>query len=218
MPLLRSFARRVVTGLCPLILVLMTPASAQAFDEPRRVVALGDSLTAGYGLEPGESFPDQLERALRAAGMDVVVENAGVSGDTSAGGLARLDWAVPDGTDLVIVELGANDALRGIDPALTRANLSAILQHLEARGVPVLLAGMRAPPNMGKEFLGAFDSIYPELAEEYEVPLYPFYLDGVAGDAGLNLEDGMHPTAEGIAVIVRAILPAVEAALPPVPD
>jgi acyl-CoA thioesterase I len=178
--------------------------------EPVSVVAFGDSLTAGYGLAPGESFPEQLEAALRRGGNDVVVANAGVSGDTASDGLARLEWSVPADADLVIVELGANDALRGIDPAVTRAALSEILAKLQARGQAVLLAGMLAPRNLGDRYAAAFDAIYPELAAKYAVPLYPFFLEGVAADAALNQGDGIHPTGAGVAKIVEAILPEVE--------
>jgi acyl-CoA thioesterase-1 len=179
--------------------------------EPVSIVALGDSLTAGYGLAPGQSFPEQLERALRARGHDVTVANAGVSGDTASDGLARLEWSVPAEADAVIVEFGANDALRGIDPSVTRTALKGILEKLRARGQLALLAGMLAPRNLGAEYAAAFDAIYAELAEEYDVRLYPFFLEGVAADAALNQPDGIHPTAEGVARIVEALLPDVEA-------
>lgn len=175
------------------------------------IVALGDSLTAGYLLGPAEGFADRLEAALREAGHDnVKVVNAGVSGDTSAGGLARLDWAVGPEADAVIVELGANDALRAIDPALTRQNIQEIVSQLKARGLPILLAGMLAPPNLGRDYGEAFNTIYPDLATQEGLLLYPFFLEGVAGDRSLNLADGIHPTAEGIDIIVRSILPSVE--------
>jgi acyl-CoA thioesterase I len=178
---------------------------------PVEIVAFGDSLSAGYGVGPGEAFPDQLEAALRAKGYDVRVANAGVSGDTTTGGLARLDWSVPDSADIVIVELGANDALRGIQPDITRANLSDIVERLKARAdTSVLLTGMLAPPNMGEEFASAFNPIFPDIARQYDVPFYPFFLDGVAGVTRLNQADYMHPTGEGIAEIVRRILPSVE--------
>jgi acyl-CoA thioesterase-1 len=186
------------------------PAEARSL----RIVALGDSLSAGYQLGAADAFPAVLEAALRARGRDVTVENAGVSGDTATGGLDRIDWSVGDGTDLVIVELGANDALRGIDPAITEAALDAILTRLKARGMRVLLAGMMAPRNNGADYAKAFDSIYPRLAARHGVPLYPFFLDGVQGKAGLNLPDGMHPNPKGVRVIVERILPMVEAALP----
>lgn len=175
-----------------------------------KVVALGDSLSAGYQLGPSDAFPVVLEAALKAKGLDVAVENAGVSGDTASGGRERLDWSVPDDTDLVIVELGANDALRGIEPALTEQALDEIIAQLKERKIGVLLAGMLAPRNNGPEFVAAFDAIYPRLAEKHGVPLYPFFLDGVQGRPDLNLEDGMHPNPKGVRAIVARILPAVE--------
>lgn len=184
------------------------PGSTAA--EPLRIVAFGDSLTAGLGLAQTEAFPVQLEAALRAKGYDVEVINAGVSGDTASGGLDRLDWSVPAKTDAVILELGANDALRATDPAVTRKSLDEILQRLKARKVEVLLAGMQAPPNMGADYIAAFNRIYPDLAQKHEVLLYPFFLDGVAAVDSLNQRDGIHPTAEGIETIVQRILPYVE--------
>ena len=178
--------------------------------DPVSIVALGDSLTAGYGLGPGESFPEQLETALRERGYDVAVANAGVSGDTASDGLARLEWSVPADADIVIVELGANDALRGIDPAVTRASLSKIVATLRERGQAVLLAGMLAPRNLGEGYADKFDVIYPELAAEHGVPLMPFFLEGVAADRNLNQSDGMHPTKAGVAKIVENVLPAVQ--------
>jgi acyl-CoA thioesterase-1 len=178
--------------------------------EPVRIVALGDSLTAGYKLPKKDAFPVQLQLALRKLGHDVIVMNAGVSGDTAAAGLARLDWAVPEGTDAVILSLGANDALRGIDPVKTYEALTQIVARLKARDVAVLVAGMRAPPNMGAEYTQTFNRIHSYLAEHHEVILYPFFLDGVAGKAELNQKDGIHPTAEGIAEIVRRMTPFVE--------
>jgi acyl-CoA thioesterase I len=175
-----------------------------------RVVAFGDSLSAGYGLPQTAAFPNVLERELRKKGLAVVVENAGVSGDTASGGRDRLDWSVGDGTDLVIVELGANDALRGLDPKITEAALDEILARLKARKISAILAGMRAPPNNGADYARAFDSLYKRLAEKHGVPLYPFFLDGVAGDPRLNLPDGIHPTAAGIEEIVRRMLPLVD--------
>ena len=182
--------------------------AAQA--EPYRIVGFGDSLMAGYQLGPGEGFPDRLQAALRAKGRDVEVTGAGVSGDTSSGGLARLDWSVPDGTDLVILELGANDMLRGIMPELTEKNLDAMLSRLKERKIGVLLAGMKAAPNLGADYAAAFDGIYPRLAEKYGVPLYPFFLDGVAADLKLLQSDGIHPTAEGVDIMVERMLPFVE--------
>lgn len=181
--------------------------------EPFTIVGFGDSLMAGYQLAPGEGFTDQLEAALKAAGHDVTVANAGVSGDTTSGGLSRLDWSVPDDADLVILELGANDALRGIDPALTRSNLDAMITRLKERGIAVLLAGMLSPPNMGDNYARQFNAIYPDLAREHGVALHPFFLDGVAAEQSLLLEDGMHPNARGVAVMVEAIMPAVKAAM-----
>ena len=191
-----------------LIFTTLPVWSAQA--APVSIVALGDSLTAGYGLDPGEAFPEQLEKALRQRGLDVAVVNAGVSGDTASDGLARLEWSVPADADIVIVELGANDALRGIDPQVTRSALTQILEVLRERGQTVLLAGMLAPPNYGRDYASAFNSIYPDLAAKFEVPFYPFFLEGVAAQRALNQADGIHPTAEGIGRIVQALLPHVE--------
>ena len=180
---------------------------------PLEVVAFGDSLSAGYGVGPGESFPEQLQKALRGKGYDVDVANAGVSGDTTTGGLARVEWSVPESADLVIVELGANDALRGVSPEIAAKNLDLILQKLKTRGQAILLAGMIAPPNMGGQYAKAFDPIYPELSKKYGVPLYPFFLDGVAAKPGLNQDDAMHPNAKGVAIIVARMLPMVTEAL-----
>ncbi len=177
--------------------------------EPPVIVAFGDSLSAGYGLAEADSFPAQLERYLAARGVRAKVTNAGVSGDTTAGGLARLEWTLAAAPDLVVVELGANDMLRGIEPAVTRANLDAILSRLGARGVPVLLAGMKASPNLGRRYVHQFDAIYPELAAAHGVTLYPFFLDGVAADPALNQTDGLHPNARGVARIVAGIAPYV---------
>ena len=191
-------------------IAMLSASAPSAAAKPVSIVAFGDSLSAGYGLGPGESFPEQLQSALRARGMDVVVANAGVSGDTASDGLARLEWSVPAEADIVIVELGANDALRGIQPAVTRKALSAILEKLTGRGQSVLLAGMKAPRNLGEGYAREFDALYTDLAAQYGVPLYPFFLQGVVGDRSLNLQDGIHPTAEGVARIVEGILPAVE--------
>lgn len=182
---------------------------AEAQNRPLRLVALGDSLSAGYGLPANAAFPAVLEKQLRAAGLAVEVANAGVSGDTSQGGLERLDWSVPDGTDGVILELGANDALRGVDPAVTEKALDTIITRLKARDIPVLLTGMYAPRNLGEAYYSRFDAIYPRLAQKHGLVLYPFFLDGVAGDRRLNQPDLLHPTAEGIGVIVQSILPTV---------
>lgn len=199
----------------PLIAALVTivAASWPVLAKPITIVGFGDSLMAGYNLAPGEGFTDQLQSALRAKGHDVTVANAGVSGDTTSGGLARLDWSVPDGTDLVILELGANDMLRGIDPALVEKNLDAMMARLKARNIPVLLAGMMAAPNLGHAYGEAFGTIYPRLADRYGATLYPFFLDGVAGNASLELEDGMHPNAVGVKRMVENILPTVEKVL-----
>ncbi len=175
-----------------------------------KLVVLGDSLTAGLGLPAAQAFPARLARALKAKGIAVEIADAGVSGDTASGGLGRLDWAVPEGTQAVIVELGANDALRGVDPKITRGALDQILRRLKERGIEVLLAGMAAPRNLGNEYARGFDSIYPELAETYGALLYPFFLDGVATQAKFNQRDGIHPNADGVDIIVERILPKVE--------
>jgi acyl-CoA thioesterase I len=178
--------------------------------EPVKIVVLGDSLSAGLGLTAEAAFPTKLAAALKAKGIAVTIANAGVSGDTASGGLGRLDWSVPDATDAVILELGANDALRGLDPTLTKAALDTILTRLEQRHIAVLLAGMLAPRNMGEDYVRSFDAIFPALASTYPVVFYPFFLEGVAGDAKLNQADGLHPTAAGVDVIVARILPKVE--------
>lgn len=188
--------------------MMNTAPSAQT--KPLKLVALGDSLTAGYNLPGSAAFPTVLEKLLRDKGISVEIANAGVSGDTSQGGLERVEWSVPDGTDGVILELGANDALRGVDPALTERSLDAIVTGLKARGIPVLLAGMYAPRSNGPDYVTRFDAIYPKLAEKYGLVLYPFFLDGIAGDRVLNQPDMLHPTAEGVRVIAQRILPTVE--------
>jgi acyl-CoA thioesterase-1 len=193
-----------------LALAAMLVAPAYAADRPVRIVVLGDSLSAGFGLAAQDALPAKLERALKAKGHNVTIENAGVSGDTAAGGLARLDWSVADGTDAVILELGANDALRGADPKQTRTSLEAIIRKLKERRIAVLLAGMLAPRNLGPDYVNAFDSIYPELAAEHGLILYPFILDGVAGDRALNQGDGIHPTAAGVDIMVKGLLPKAE--------
>jgi len=182
------------------------PASAKTI----QLVGLGDSLMAGYQLPPGDGFPAKLEVALKAKGLDIAIADAGVSGDTTSGGLARVDWSVPDGTDGVILELGANDALRGIAPEESEKNLDAIIAKLKARKIPVILAGMLAPPNMGGDYADRFNPIYKRLADKYQLPLYPFFLDGVAAQSNLQLEDGMHPNPRGIDVIVQHFMPQVE--------
>lgn len=185
-------------------------SSTHAQTKPLKLVAFGDSLSAGYNLPGSAAFPTVLEKLLRDKGISVEIANAGVSGDTSQGGLERLDWSVPDGTDGVILELGANDALRGVDPALTERSLDAIVTGLKARGIPVLLAGMYAPRSNGPDYVARFDAIYPKLAEKHGLILYPFFLDGIAGDRVLNQPDMLHPTAEGVRVIAQRILPTVE--------
>jgi acyl-CoA thioesterase I len=198
-------------GLALIVAALVQAAPVWA--RTLHIVALGDSLTAGFGLPPGQAFPEVLEKALRAKGYDADVANAGVSGDTAADGLARYDWAVPEGTDALIVELGANDMLRGLDPAAAKASLAAILTRAKAAHLTTLLAGMRAAPNMGADYQSRFDAIYPDLAKQFGVALYPFFLDGIAADSRLNQKDGMHPTREGVERIVANILPAVEGLL-----
>ncbi|WP_442895064.1 arylesterase [Bradyrhizobium sp. AZCC 1578] len=193
----------------PVLAQTQAPATAPA--KPVKMVVLGDSLSAGLGLSAPAAFPARLQKALSDKGIKVDMINAGVSGDTTSGGRDRLDWSIPEGTEAVILELGANDALRGIDPAVTRAALSDILTRLKARKIAVLLCGMLAPPNYGSEYAARFNAIYPELSKSYGVPLYPFFLEGVASEAKLNQADGIHPTAEGIDVIVKNILPMVEA-------
>jgi acyl-CoA thioesterase-1 len=185
-------------------------AQPQGKAGPVRIVVLGDSLVAGFQIKASDAFPAQLERALKARGHTVEVANAGVSGDTTAAGLERVGWAVPKGTDAVILELGANDALRGLDPVRAKANLDKIVTQVKAAGAEVLLAGMRAPRNWGEDYASAFDAIYPGLAGKHATLLYPFFLEGVVLDAKLNLGDGLHPNAKGVAEIVRRILPTVE--------
>ncbi|MDI6028263.1 arylesterase [Corticibacterium sp. UT-5YL-CI-8] len=188
-------------------------ALSPAYAKTVKVVGFGDSLMAGYGLGPGEGFPEKLQAALQDKGHDVVISNAGVSGDTTSGGLSRLDWSVPDDTDLVILELGANDMLRGISPETAEKNLDSMLQRLKGRGIDVLLAGMFAAPNLGADYGDRFNAIYPTLAKKYDVTLYPFFLDGVAGERSYALEDGMHPNAKGIDRMVERFLPTMEAEL-----
>jgi acyl-CoA thioesterase-1 len=202
--------KRGLLGATALGAALLAAGVAPAAAVPVEIVALGDSLTAGYGVDPGQSFPEQLQAALVARGHDASVVNAGVSGDTSADGLARLEWSVPAEADIVIVALGANDALRGLNPKLTRQALDEILAKLTARGQIVLLAGMLAPRNLGDEYGAEFDAIYPGLAVKHGVAFYPFFLEGVATDPALNQADGIHPTAMGIGKVVDAIVPLVE--------
>ena len=197
-----------IVNLCIGLFAVMSASHAQ--NRTIQIVAFGDSLMAGYRLAPDQAFPVRLAAKLKARGHDVAVANAGVSGDTTAAGRARLDWSVPDTTDAVILELGANDALRGLPPDQARANLEAMIIALKAKGAEVLLAGMQAPRTYGPEYTEAFDRIFPELAAKHDLLLYPFFLDGMALDAGLNLDDGIHPNARGVDVIVDGILPKVE--------
>lgn len=191
-------------------MAVLFAAPAVAQQQSVQLVGFGDSLMAGYQLAPSESYPAKLEAALKAKGHDVTVANAGVSGDTTSGGLSRVDWSVPDGTDGVILELGANDALRGISPAETEKNLEAIISRLKERGISVLLVGMMAPPNMGSDYSRRYNEIFPRLAEKHDLQLYPFFLDGVVTVQGTQLEDGMHPNARGVKIMVERSLPAVE--------
>jgi acyl-CoA thioesterase I len=204
--LLSAWLGCALIGLAP----WTTAATAMAAPRTLRLLALGDSLTAGWGLSAQAAFPARLEQALRARGQAVAILNAGVSGDTSAGGRARLDWALSDRPDAVIVELGANDGLRGIDPEDTYRNLSAILDRLHRAHLPVLLAGMLAPPNLGPSYGEQFQRVFTRLSAEHDVVFYPFFLDGVAATPDLTQADGMHPNAKGVDVIVGRILPAVE--------
>ena len=219
MTLLRRFSYHTRYGLAAglvntVVLAAALASSATAADEVR-ILALGDSLTAGYGLHLADAFPAQLQRALGADGFAARVINAGVSGDTSAGGLARLAWALGDHPHAAIVALGANDGLRGLDPGTTFANLDSLLAMLRDAGVAVVLAGMKAPPNLGRDYGAAFDAVYPRLAEKHGVPLYPFFLEGVAAEQDLNQEDGIHPNPRGVARIVRGILPYVKKLIAP---
>ena len=193
-----------------LALAASLPAPAAATEKPIKIVAFGDSLMAGYQLPMSAAFPAQLEKALKAKGLNVEIANAGVSGDTASGGLSRLDWSVPDGTDAVIVELGANDMLRNVDPKVTRAALEQIVTKLKQRGIEVMLAGMRSVANYGEEYARQFNAIYPELATTHNLVFYPFFLDGIAADAKLNQRDGLHPTEAGVETIVTRITPKVE--------
>jgi len=196
--------------LLSIVLLLIVAGAGQAVAAPVKILALGSSLTQGYGLPPGTEFTVQLQAALKAAGIDAVVTNAGVSGDTSAGGLARLDWSLADHPDAVILELGSNDMLRGIPPAVTEKNLRAILDKLRGAHVKVLLTGMHAQRNLGADYVKQFDTIYPRLAKDYNVLFYPFFLDGVALNPKLNQADGMHPNPAGVKVVVARMLPYVK--------
>jgi acyl-CoA thioesterase-1 len=204
-------ARRAALALiCAALVSALGPGAADAGERPVKLVALGDSLVAGFGLPASQAFPVKLEQALAAKGLAVEVVDAGVSGDTASDGLARLDWSTPEGTEAVIVAFGGNDALRGIDPKVTRSALDGILRRLKERRVAALLCGMLAPPNMGADYARAFNPIFAELAAAHGALFYPFFLDGVASDLALNQSDGIHPNAAGVEAIVARILPLVE--------
>jgi acyl-CoA thioesterase I len=193
--------------------LIWATSAAFSMADAIKIVGFGDSLMAGYQLETGQGFPAQLQKALKDQGFDVEITDAGVSGDTTSGGLARLDWSVPDGADMVILELGANDALRGVDPKQTEANLRAMIEKLKAKNVAIILAGMLAPPNMGDGYGQAFNSIFPNLSKEFGLPLIPFFLEGVAGNPALQIEDKMHPNPQGVAKMVENALPVVKESL-----
>ena len=194
-----------ISAVVVFLLMMISGAEAKSIT----ILALGDSLTAGYGLQPSDAFPVKLEAALKAKGHDVAIVNAGVSGDTALDGASRLDWALSDDIDAVIVELGANDALRGLPPQQAEQAIDDVLARLKAKGLPVLLAGMRAPPNLGPEYQASFDGMYQRLAEKHGALLYPFFLDGVAADVKLNQADGLHPNPAGVDIVVARMLPAV---------
>jgi acyl-CoA thioesterase-1 len=201
----------LILAICLLLaLVIAAGAPARAADRPLKIVVLGDSLATGLGLPTQQAFPAKLRAALQSKGVTAEIVDAALSGDTASGGLGRFDWSVPPDADAVILELGANDALRGVDPQVTRAALEEILKRLQARNTPVLLAGMLAPPNMGADYKRAFDALYPDLAKAHDVIFYPFFLDAVATDPKLNQRDGLHPNAAGVDIIVARILPKVE--------
>lgn len=206
------FSRLAAIVMAALSLAAAPITTAKSADggDTVRLVGFGDSLMAGYGLDGSEGFPARLEAALKARGHQVEITDAGVSGDTTSGGLARLDWSIPDGVDGVILELGANDALRGLPPEKTRENLEAMIARLQERGIEVLLAGMLAPPNLGADYEARFNAIYPDLAEKHDLVFYPFFLDGVTGNRDMLLDDGMHPNASGINRMVDGILPYAE--------
>ena len=209
--MVQAITRRIVlTIACMAPFATVAEAGEKAGGLPVKIVVLGDSLTAGLGLPANAAFPVRLRMALQARGLKVQITNAGVSGDTASAGLARVDWSVPEGTEAVILELGANDALRGVDPKLTHAALDRLIRHLKERGIAVLLCGMRAPRNMGADYARAFDAIFPALAESHDVLFYAFFLDGVAADPKLNQDDGIHPNGAGIDVIVKRLLPKAE--------
>jgi acyl-CoA thioesterase-1 len=209
----KGFGVAFLRGLLLFLAIASVPAASQAQAAGVKLVALGDSLTAGYGLGPGEAFPNKLQALLRAKGLSVDINNAGVSGDTSSGGLERLDWSVPDGTDGVILCLGANDMLRGIAPEITEKNLVAIVAKLKARKIAVLLVGLKAAPNLGSDYAKAFETIFPKLAAANDLVFVPFLLEGVAAEPSLNQADGMHPNGQGTTIVARTLLPAVESFL-----
>lgn len=196
-------------SLVMMLVLMVAPTKAASDDTPIKIITFGDSLSAGYQLAQGQGFSDQLQKALDESGAKTKIVNAAVSGDTTSTGLARLDWSIPDDTDLVILELGANDALQGLPLDRTKANLEAMIKRLQERNIAILLAGMRAPPNMGPDYVGEFDAIYPKLAKSFNIPLYPFFLEGIAANPALNLKDGIHPNEQGIAVLVKNIAPYV---------
>ena len=204
-----KYARSVTSRLVILLLAtgILSGQALPASAAPIKLLAFGDSLTAGYGVQPEQSFPARLQAALQQDGINIDIINAGVSGDTTAGGLARVDWSLADKPDAALVELGANDALRGIDPKVTKDNLDKILAKFKAAGVPVLLLGMLGPTNFGPDYKTAFDAIFPDLAAKYGVPLYPFFLDGVALDPKLNQADMAHPNPAGVDIIVKRVEP-----------
>lgn len=206
---LRAGFNRLRDVVVTILLVCTLYGELAAADAPTRILVLGDSLVSGYGLPAGEDFPARLEAALIARGHSVRLINAGIAGDTTSGGLARLDWSLAEKPEIVIVELGANDGLRGIDPAVTRGNLDAIIGRLKSMGLRVLLAGMYAPPNLGAEYGSEFNAVFPDLARRHRVAFYPFFLDGVAARPEFNQRDGMHPNARGVAVLVDRIAPHV---------
>ena len=199
--------RLVNIMVCFVGLLLSSQVNAE---EPVKIVMLGDSLTAGHGLVKGQSVPAQLEKVLRAEKINVKIINAGVSGDTSAGGLARISWALAGQPDGLIIELGANDGLRGLDPKQTFRNLNSIIEHALSANIKVLLTGMLAPPNLGPEYGQDFNSVYPLLARHHGIELYPFYLKGIVANKALNLEDGLHPNAKGVTIIVKNLIPKVK--------
>jgi acyl-CoA thioesterase-1 len=212
--------RRIFNRFFPVLILtfwVLLGLGSPGLAAPARLLVLGDSLTAGYGLRAGQAFPVRLEAALRRQGIDVSVANGGVSGDTTAGGLARLDWSLAARPGFVIVALGANDGLRGLSPSAMGKNLDAIIKRLRAKGVRVLLAGMRAPPNLGPDYTVAFDRIFPDLARKHDILLYPFFLEGVAAQPALNQHDGIHPNQQGVAVMVDRIMPYVMRLLRPRP-